>query len=607
MIRAQVVPLLAVAALLAACTAGSHSGTGAGDVVPTLRSQVNAQSRLDLPVAGLMADPLLLSVQPGDFRSPGVVSSTISQDPGPERVPWLTPAGPVRELEVEGTLTRPLTLRFNAGPDHQGDVPVIWRRDAQLGWYPVAAGDAGQVATAQRSQFSPHLPTWANVDAWIKDREAEFVRFAGGRTTPPQCGSRPPPWASLDAPTLDVLLVCAGTNISNGVTRAELQVKNNRGLTQEIEIPADITYTDVEDQPESVRNLVRSLAGGRDIVLLPPGKRLTIGFVRPTTDRHIELDPQPTKLALGTDLVNQLQGLASSLGEDSFLLELLELRNCTGVDGNLLQGVIPSSEEATVTFLTNMSLCALQATSDLPKVVSVAQQYVSLTTHTSLAIVRSDEKFNPQVERAAGLLNFGGKLLAAANKVGLARYGFIVWESVSEMLGRLAAGDNDPAITRLNLTAKKTMKWTSPALIITARSLGDVRIGMTSAEAQQAAGATFDDGGDGAIYPAKLPAGFAHLYVHGDPVTCVGAGGPSPRQTISTLEGFRLGDTVKKLLAIYGNRAHYMQDVNPGLTANNGYVVAEASGSLAFAVDESNETVTEITGGPGVDPNSCPG
>jgi hypothetical protein len=155
--------------------------------------------------------------------------------------------------------------------------------------------------------------------------------------------------------------------------------------------------------------------------------------------------------------------------------------------------------------------------------------------------------------------------------------------------------------------------WSGTQLTITPLSLGRVGVGMTLDQAQIAAGLPFDGRADGASYPTGLPSGFPHLFV-GDgansTVACVGAQiGPntvSP-QTVTTPEGFHLGDTVQRLRAIYGG-ARYSPAPTGGISPRAGYVVSEASGNLAFSVDSTGTRVLGITGG-GHDltPSSCTG
>lgn len=159
-------------------------------------------------------------------------------------------------------------------------------------------------------------------------------------------------------------------------------------------------------------------------------------------------------------------------------------------------------------------------------------------------------------------------------------------------------------------------RWTSRQLTITPTSLGAVRVGMTRSEAQAAAGVSFDGSGDGFVYSTRRPAGFPHDYVGlgapNDTVVCVGASifdrSTALQQAISTPEGFRLGDTVERLLGVYGTRAHFVPAPATGMTTNAGYVVAESGGKLAFVVDLARKRIVEIAGGgPGVGPNSCTG
>jgi hypothetical protein len=158
--------------------------------------------------------------------------------------------------------------------------------------------------------------------------------------------------------------------------------------------------------------------------------------------------------------------------------------------------------------------------------------------------------------------------------------------------------------------------WTAQELTITPTSLGAVAVGMSQTEAQTAAGITFDGSGDGFVYPTKLPTGFPHDYVglriSSVIVTCVGAEifpTTSPTaQTVTTPEGFRLGDSVAHLLAVYGSRARYVAAPASGMTTNAGYVVKESVGNLVFVVGGSPQRIVEIAGGSAtLGPNSCTG
>ena len=157
--------------------------------------------------------------------------------------------------------------------------------------------------------------------------------------------------------------------------------------------------------------------------------------------------------------------------------------------------------------------------------------------------------------------------------------------------------------------------WASTHLTISPTGLGAVRVGMTLAQAQTAAGATFDGRGDGFAYSQARAAGFAHdfvgLGIGTEKVVCVGAeifDSVGLRQTVATPEGFLLGGTVQQLLSMYGTNAHFVAAPASGMTTNAGYVVDIAGGRLAFVVDQSRTRIVEIAGGgPDLTPNTCTG
>lgn len=456
--RTRLVPtaLAVVVVLMAGCSQADPP-----EPEPTDEHQVGPEASAELTVAGLADNPLVLTIEPGDLAAPGMVRSLPLDVPGPEGVPWFDPAGPVTEVAVDARQASPLTLRFAPKPQ-TGAVPIVWRRDAEVGWYPVAAGELGTAAVAERSRFSPHVPGWANVSRWFDDRLADIGRWAIGRTEQPRCSGGPPEWAELQDPALDVLLACAGTNRADGVERVEVQVKNNRGLMQEIAIPEGVAYADVEGQPEYVREAVRKLTGGRDVVLLPPGARLSIGFTRPNDDREVQLVPRVSSLALAADLAVRLSDLADEQGSDFLLVAVLQLQQCADADGALLRGILPQSLSDVRDFVADMAVCLASAGggSNLAKAVSIAEQYVALRQDVPLALVQSDRAFGPLVEKWAGRINVGATLFRA---VDLARMAGQIWENVGELLGREFAGAYDPAIVRLAMGAAVALTEIAPA------------------------------------------------------------------------------------------------------------------------------------------------
>lgn len=443
---------VSVVLLAASCTTGHHR---AGSTAPpstsgaSARRAVDTGTRADLVVGGLAGTPLVIHVRPGDFTGPGAVTSSPSTG-RPVGYPWFTPAGPPRNIAVKGSLAKPLSVSFSAGHAHVGDLPVVWRHDRTLGWYLVAVGDPGGIATAARNRFSPHLPGWVSIKAWVADQAAAVRRWATGRTTPPICSTKPPSWAQVTSPTLDILLSCVGTNTANGDTRAEVQLKNNRGFTQEIAIPPGVQYADAEDQPESVRSLVRTLAGGRDIVLLPPGAQLNVGFSRSAATRDVTFLPIVSGLALATEIMLQLGDLAVERGSRSPVAALVSLTSCTGLLSGSSAGVLSKSLAAIKDIVVGVARCLATEAADKVKAVGLAQQIVAQQTGAPLAVVKSDASFADRVDRWSGKLNLAGKLAKSAKVADLARLAFVVWENVGELLGRSVVG-SDPAVVKLHL------------------------------------------------------------------------------------------------------------------------------------------------------------
>jgi hypothetical protein len=443
-VRGTMITAVVCAMLAAACTGGPAANRA--------RTAVDGATRQSLRVGGSGEDHLLLKVEPGDIGGSGSIAATVSKEPTPAW-PWFAAAGPPHDIQVQAELVKPLTLAFAAGERHTTELPLVMRNGGTDGWYPVAVGDPGGVARAERTGFSPHLPGWADPARWLEGVGDAITRWPTGRTTPPVCASSPPAWAEVTSPALDILLSCISTNVANKVPRVELMVKNNRGFTQEITIPSGVAYAAVEDQPEPVRKLIRSMAGGRDVVLLPPGKWLTIGFTRPKSTIEVVITPRLSQLALLTELLLQLGDLSAATGGGGFVTAAVEVADCFGTDSEIPSELLGSGPSAAKKILTEVRDCLIDIAEHPEKAIAIAQQVVAVQTSRPLAIVQSDASFNTRVESLAGKLNLAGKLAGTAQ---LARLAVVVWESVGEELGR-AVSDHDPASIKLTLTAPPTL------------------------------------------------------------------------------------------------------------------------------------------------------
>jgi hypothetical protein len=441
---------VACSMLIAACTRGPDRQQPSGSI------QVDGSTRRSLQVGGTGEDHLTLRIDPGDIDGPGSITTTVSEEPAPTW-PWFAAAGQSHDIQVQAKLANPLTLSFAAGARHRSDLPLVLYKAGADGWYPVAVGDPGGATSAERTSFSPYLAGWADPARWFDGLVDIVKRLATERTTPPVCTSQPPSWAQVIEPTLDILLTCTQTNVDDkGVQRVELMLKNNRGLTQEITIPPAVAYAAAEDQPESIRAYVRRIAGGGDVVLLPPGKWLTIGFTRPASTDDVVITPRPNALTLSTDLLLQLGELADERGGGGLVTALVILAGCTGLKSKLPPGTPISSQADVERTLVELAACVAGRASDPKQAVAIAQQVVALLTSKPLLIVSSDQAFNPRVQKIAGKLLILGKAVKVWTTAQIAKLAFTVWDSASEELGRGLA-DNDPASVRLTLTAAKTL------------------------------------------------------------------------------------------------------------------------------------------------------
>lgn len=154
-------------------------------------------------------------------------------------------------------------------------------------------------------------------------------------------------------------------------------------------------------------------------------------------------------------------------------------------------------------------------------------------------------------------------------------------------------------------------EWAGPSVVISADSLGSVKVGMTLTQAENASGFTFNMSGDGYVYPTTLPdSSTLELYVRVDQnsiVRCVGAAGTPTSQVVTTPSGYHLGDSLAALQSMYGSRLHYVPAPPVGgLTDLAAYILSAGGNNLVFMVD-SGGAVVGIAAGPNAGANSCTG
>jgi hypothetical protein len=226
----------------------------------------------------------------GSFSSPGTMTIT-TNSATPPTGDGVTVAGPGVDVTFNGTkLIKPVTLAFlaDAKPSPSA-VPVIAHRADNGQWNYIAASiGTGGMLTGATSHFSLNVPAWvASIGQWVRD-VGQWVgqRLASalaGRPPPLTC-SGPPSWFHVASGHSDLVHVCAkdaGPD-SNGVDRAEIQIKSNRGVSIQVNVPGNPQYVWVEDQPWPFRQVVMDSLGQdpNRTVILPAGATMTIGYVR---------------------------------------------------------------------------------------------------------------------------------------------------------------------------------------------------------------------------------------------------------------------------------------------------------------------------------------
>ena len=128
---------------------------------------------------------------------------------------------------------------------------------------------------------------------------------------------------------------------------------------------------------------------------------------------------------------------------------------------------------------------------------------------------------------------------------------------------------------------------------------------MTTGQASAAAGEKLVPVGDGVLYPGGITTSGLSVAANSSnqTVSCVSAADRPRTPAVVTPQGFRLGETLAQLKAVYGDRLRYVPAPASGVTPLPGYVVAFSDGNLVFWV-RNGKVVDRIAGGPGVLPST---
>ena len=168
-------------------------------------------------------------------------------------------------------------------------------------------------------------------------------------------------------------------------------------------------------------------------------------------------------------------------------------------------------------------------------------------------------------------------------------------------------------------TASAGAKWDAPQLLLTTTSLGAVKAGMTTAQAEAAGGEKLIPIGDG-MYANEKVVNNAYVTV-GDPgleasvnsaksgnsgnvVTYFCAFGPATAHgapVVTTPEGWTVGGDLASLQAVYGSKLVYVPARTGGINPSAAYTVSEDGGTFVFypSGTSGSSLVNMVQAGPG--------
>ncbi len=455
--RSECALLLVLVLSLAACSdAPQPRAKAAATDEVAVDLEVGPQSDESVRVGGTADSPLMMRLRPGDLSGPGrLVAGPAQALPAPTLAGFIA-AGDAVEISAPDTLTGAADLSFPIDPDQPRRIPVVLRYDEAAGWHPVAVGDAGVAATAERGQFSPHLPGWLDPGLWWQDLTSKVDTGLRGRSEPPTCSPVGPAWFDLSQPALDVLHTCTADNPEGSVARAELRLRSNRGIVQEVAVPPGTAFTWAQEQSESVRAYTRNVTG-RNIVLLAPGKDMTLAYRRPPLTTDVQVSPVPSNFAMVADLLMRLTDLPKL--NDSLVAAVAALADCAGVNPAMLSGTRPSGLNAVTATFKSVGLCLVKLAADPRAAAAIATEAVAAANGVSKDVAVSDRRFAGKVDRLSGALQIAGKALKSYELAGLA---FSYWEFNGETLGRGVGDGRDPGIVLLTLRAPAKPKPLPP-------------------------------------------------------------------------------------------------------------------------------------------------
>ena len=231
-------------------------------------------------------------------------------------------AAPAIEVSVaDGALQGLLQLSIDVSTGPTDAVPVVLHLDESKRWSLEQPEAEGSVMTLWAGEFSFRLFGWIRPADWVNAVGGvadSIFDWAVGRTDPPpDCTPDDPyPWVSAGGTVATgAVHACALRNPRpDGTERVEIKIKSNRTYYQWVHLtPRQYDYLWVEGLPIETRRALAIVTPNGDyqyVVLLAPGKTMTVGYLRPvgsSADLRFDVSPDATTLAMSA--------LAKALGE----------------------------------------------------------------------------------------------------------------------------------------------------------------------------------------------------------------------------------------------------------------------------------------------------
>jgi hypothetical protein len=255
------------------------------------------------------------------------------------KVKGLTTAGIGLDVAFRGMkLLKPLKLTQKVAKGPAGTVPAFahLRHDGSWELKPAKIDKYGRMVVRTR-KFSLNLPSWLNVGSVANVVGGFLAQYIGGRTTPVTCPKPAPEWFTVSNLTVTTHACGQDNPAAGNAPRAEIRIKNNRAVVQQVDLagPRDFVY--VQGQPDALRKAIGLITGTdpATTVFLAPGDDgyMTVGYRQPGTSMNVTNHVQSTRASVYlTYAYLAIGALADVVSKKAQLIAAVDLaQDCLGI------------------------------------------------------------------------------------------------------------------------------------------------------------------------------------------------------------------------------------------------------------------------------------